>query len=171
MPAFNLSSPVAIPGAAFSGKYLTQKYLTLTFKLLWSVNLSMETNAVALQGNYQLPCKFEIFWLCFEPYLIMHWSTCVCVFGPETQLHIFVERWRSFVRTGTNLPCDKLWEVPLWTACMMVSNGYSSGQLFEVVLGSCKKSFTVRCALTSAHFSVRFMFSPLASWWDIAWQS
>ena len=25
-------------------------------------------------------CKFEIFWLFFEPYLIMHWSTCV--FGP-----------------------------------------------------------------------------------------
>jgi len=32
--AFNLSGPVAIPGAAFCGKKVT-----LTFKLLWSVNL------------------------------------------------------------------------------------------------------------------------------------
>ena len=36
MPAFNLSSPVAIPGAAFSGNP------TPKFKLLWSVTLLME---------------------------------------------------------------------------------------------------------------------------------
>ena len=34
----------------------------MTFKLLWSVNLLMETNVVTLQGNYQLPCKSKIFW-------------------------------------------------------------------------------------------------------------
>ena len=60
MPAFNLSSPVAIPGAAFSGKSYSEIQIalecysfdgnpTLTFKFLWSVNLLMETNAVALQ--------------------------------------------------------------------------------------------------------------------------
>ena len=60
MPTFNLSSPVAIPGAAFSGKSYSEIQIalecysfegnpTLTFKLLWSVNPSMETNAVALQ--------------------------------------------------------------------------------------------------------------------------
>jgi len=62
MPAFNLSSPVAIPGAAFSGKSYSEIQIalecysfngnpTLTFKLLWSVNLLMETNAVALQRD------------------------------------------------------------------------------------------------------------------------
>ena len=60
MPAFNLSSPVAIPGAAFSGKsysgiqialecYSFDGNAPLTFKLLWSVNLSKETNAVAFR--------------------------------------------------------------------------------------------------------------------------
>jgi len=105
MPAFNLSSLVAIPGAAFSGKSYSKIQIalecysfdgnpTLTFKFLWSVNLLMETNAVALKGIYQLPCKFEIFWLFFEPYLIMHWSTCV--FGPETQLHLFCGKVKKF---------------------------------------------------------------------------
>ena len=62
MPAFNLSSPVAIPGAAFSGKSYSDIQIalecfslyvnpTLTFKLLWSVNLLMETNAVTLQRD------------------------------------------------------------------------------------------------------------------------
>ena len=111
MPAFNLSSPVAILGAAFSGKYLNQKYLTLTFKLLWSVNLSMETNTVALQRELSVVVEIQNILENYELYVIIHWSTCV--FGPETQLHIFVERCRSFVRTGANSPCDKLWEVPL----------------------------------------------------------
>ena len=60
MQAFNLSSPVAILGAAFSGKSNSEIQIalecysfdgnpTLTFKFLWSVNLLMETNTVALQ--------------------------------------------------------------------------------------------------------------------------
>ena len=72
MPAFNLSSPVAIPGAAFSGKSYSEIQIalecysfdgnpTLTFKFLWSVNLLRWL----FKGIYQLPCKFEIFWLFF----------------------------------------------------------------------------------------------------------
>ena len=62
LPAFNLSSLVAIPGAAFSRKSYSKIQIalecysfdgnpTLTFKLLWSGNLLMEINAVTLQRD------------------------------------------------------------------------------------------------------------------------